>query len=79
MEEQSTSGGTGDRAHKKRMGSTNPTFTCTQGLFQMLVILLPEIIPCFFSLKLANITKLSGWCTRRRAEKFCGKRECGGK
>ena len=41
---------------------TNPTFTCTQGLFQMLVILLPEIIPCLFSLKLANITKLSGWC-----------------
>ena len=36
--------------------STNPTFTCTQGLFQTIVILLTEIVPCFLSLKIANIT-----------------------
>ena len=41
---------------------TNPTFTCTQGLFHMLTISLTEFVPCLLSLKLANITKLSGWC-----------------
>ena len=29
----------------------------------MLTISLTEIVPCLLSLKLANITKLSGWCS----------------
>jgi hypothetical protein len=49
--------------------STNPTFTCTQGLFQILTISLTEIVPCLLSLKLANITKLSGWCSSAALEK----------
>ena len=32
--------------------STNPTFTCTQGSFYTLVILVTEIVPCLLSLKI---------------------------
>ena len=31
---------------------TNPTFTCTQGLLQTLVILLTKMVPCLLSLKI---------------------------